>query len=149
MKILKKSVQLYCVPECLVPVDALVAPGSVSIPQGLLPCVVTRSDSNCYDKLMVLMKWFVEHLEVVDGYLVASAALPALSLNDELWGDALYLLKQALAPYEFVSGPVFVRQSGGRTGQFAVADLYVRLLNGSTTIPHVSFHLVRQEGADE
>lgn len=148
MKIVKKTLRLYTVPSVLIPDDALVTPGTASLPSGLLPCLPCRSDANCYEKLQTLWKWYQDNLNVVDGYLPASAALPALSLNDELWGDALFLLKKAMSGYERVEGPVFVRQCGGRTALFAVADLYQRLLYGSTTIPVVTFRVLKTEGDD-
>lgn len=139
MRITKKTISLYAVPEAVIPEEAVVGPSSCSLPAGLLPATVLRCDSNLGEKLAAIFAWYKENLVERDGYLVASAALPALSLDKTMWAEALGLLKEALAGYEVVQGAVFVQQSVGRTAQFAVADRYTKMLHGSTTLPCVTW----------
>lgn len=139
MRITKKAISLYAVPEAIIPEEAVIGPSSCSLPAGLLPATVLRCDRNLSEKMAGLFAWYKENLVERDGYLVASAALPALSLDKTMWADALDLLKDALAGYEVVQGAVFVKQSVGRTAQFAVADRYTKMLHGSTTLPCVTW----------
>ena len=148
MKITRKTILLYCVPQDIIPEDAMCNPSSVSVPGGLLPCVVTRHDMG-NEKLPELMEWFRGHLAEDGGYIPASAALPALSLDSGLWEEAVELLRGAVAKYQTVQGPVFVPQCGGRTGRFAVADWYTRMQQGSTLSPVVTFKQVVDVEAEQ
>lgn len=139
MNVKKTIIYLYAVPVEIIPETATTSPSSASIPMGLLPCVVTRNEPNVGGCLAELFAWFKDNLGMVDGYIPGSAALPALSLDETMWQEAIRLLREAISKYHKVQGPVFVHPGVGRSGRFQVADWYAQMLQGSTLSPIVTF----------
>lgn len=135
----KKSVLLYCVPPEIVPDDTTVVRVPVSVPAGLLPRVITRADSDVSAVVQQVFAWFVDNLSEVDGYIPASAAIPMLWLDGAVYEQAVQLLREAVAGYSVVQGPVFVGTGIGRDAKFNVADWYHVMFNGSTLTPVVTF----------
>ena len=139
MKIKRTAISLFVVPPEIITEEAQTNPSSVSIPVGLLPHIICRNDSNHKPILVELMEWFRQNLQEKDGYIPASAALPALSLDDSIYAEAIDLLRAAISEYGKVQGPVFIKQGVGRDALFNVADFYNKMLHGSTLAPVVSF----------
>ena len=140
LKVNKRVINLYAVPSEVIPEEVQINQSACRIPVGLLPDVIHRSDADVKGKVAGLFEWFALNLVEEDGFLVASAALPALSLDKAVWGQAMTMLRGVLEKYEKVVGPVFVPSlSATRTDKFAVADLYTKLLQGSTMLPVVTY----------
>ncbi len=142
-----KSIRLYALPEELVGEGATIMHGQSSVP-AVLPVVILRSDGKPLEKVEELYEWFKANLETIEGgYLVASAAIPALSLDAEIWKQAVAELKSFLSGYATYEGPVFVGSVGcTRSNIFGVADWYRGRLHGSVT---VAIAIVRQEKVEE
>ena len=149
MDIRRKVINLYAVPAELIPEGAQIVPSACSLPIGVIPQVICRADGDVSGKVAELFVWFQKNLREENGYIVGSAALPALSLDSGIWNDAVGLLKTLLEKYEKVQGPVFVPSHDcGRTGKFAIADLYTKLLHGSITIPVVTYKIEKKWEAE-
>jgi hypothetical protein len=141
-----KSIRLYALPEELVGEGATIMHGQSSMP-AVLPTTILRSDGKPLEKVEELYEWFKANLKVEGGYLVASAAIPALSLDGNIWKQAVAELKSFLSGYATYEGPVFVGSVGcTRSNIFGVADWYRGRLHGSVT---VAIAIVRQEKVEE
>jgi len=127
----QKSIKLYCLPAELTTGETTSSQEFVKIPGGSLPGYITRrSDADAV--IAQLLDWFKANLVEQDGYLVASAALPSLSVNRDAWNEAIEWLKPVLQGYNKVTGPVFVPSfSLTRTSKFQIADHNLALLRGS------------------
>ena len=149
MDIRRKVINLYAVPAELIPEGAQIVPSACSLPTGVIPQVICRADGAVSAKVASLFVWFQKNLREENGYIVGSSALPALSLDKGIWKDAIGLLKTLLEKYEKVQGPVFLPSFDcGRTGKFAIADLYTKLLHGSITIPVVTYKVGKKWEAE-
>lgn len=141
-----KSIRLYALPEELVGEGATIMHGQSSMP-AVLPTTILRSDGKPLEKVEELYEWFKANLETIEGgYLVASAAIPALSLDAEIWKQAVAELKSFLSGYATYEGPVFVGSVGcTRSNIFGVADWYRGRLHGSVTVAIAIVHRERVE----
>ena len=144
-----KSIKLFAFPEELVGDNpTLIHTQSSLLP--ILPTVIQRSDSEPLEKVAELYEWFKANLgQVTGGYLVASAALPALSLDKGIWNSALAELKDALSGFTVVEGPIYVSSVGcTRSNHFEVADWYRQRLHGSVTVVMAVVKRPKSEVAD-
>lgn len=141
MNIARTLINLYAIPESIVPDEAISVPSTCSVPRGLLPKIVTRRGNDLDETIEEVFAWFVENLEERDGYIPASAALPILSLDSGKYAEAIKMLREAIRFYQKVQGPVFMPLHGrGRSAVFNVADWYAKMLHGSTLSPVVMFN---------
>ena len=131
----KKSIKLYVFPEELVGDNPTIIHAQSSLPP-VLPTIIQRSDKEPLKKVNELFQWFQENLSrIVGGCLVASAALPALSLDRGLWNIAVKDLSIILSDYQTIEGPIYVPSIGcTRSNQFGVSDWYRSRLHGSVTV---------------
>ncbi len=136
------KISMYAVPEEIIEGNVMTHPGQVRLPVGLFPHVVNRSTADLKQKITDAFAWYQDNMEVRDGYLVASAAFPALSLDPLFWDKALVILRKFLKGYDRVAGPVILPcLQGTRSAKFDIADKYQRMMMGSTTMPIVTFPL--------
>lgn len=137
----EKNVKLYVITPELIPNDAEVS-NTQSKFRIAMPCIVSRSCSDVIQCVQEIHDWFMKNINTVteDGYLLCSQALPALSLDRDLFTNAIVVLGEKLREFDAVEGVIFVPASSAtRDAKFAVADFYSRVEFGSSMAKMASF----------
>lgn len=128
----KKTAYVFALPDGAVPDDAEPVFVKLTMPDfpfaEVLPFVVKRNQSKAIvlGNLPLLFDWYEDRLSKTDGeeIVVASLALPALSLSQEYWDEAIALLKTFLADYEAILGASYNPVITGISKRYDVSDWY-------------------------
>ena len=128
----KKTAYLFALPAGAIPDDARPTDVKLTMPPfpfpEVLPFVIKRNypKETILGSLPLLFDWYEDRLAKADDQeiVVASIALPALSLSQEYWDEAIAQLKAFLADYEVILGPSYNPVITGISKRYDVSDWY-------------------------